>query len=182
VTGQAHTDAAADTVESDLRCGHCGTSTAMLRQGQRWCGTCHIWLVRDHTGTEWVSYAEREHRQHATETARRIADATGVVTRTLPRLQALVPPGWQVTVHQPSSAIPTIAVDPPPGTVDATAYLQPADGDRGWYVRIHNRARRIDFPLYTAGGAHAAYFATTAKALHAARTALAIEMVDAGHR
>ena len=53
----------------------------------------------------------------------------------------------------------------------------PPDGEDGWTVGVHNRSRRIDFPLYVAGGARVALYPTAEAALKAAINALEIELV-----
>jgi tripartite-type tricarboxylate transporter receptor subunit TctC len=91
----------------------------------------------------------------------------------------LLPDGWSAAASQAiSEAIHTIAITPPGGAVDVSADLSPpaSDGDSGWSVRIHNRAEGIDFPLYTAGGAHAATYCTAPDAAAAAVTALRCEI------
>ncbi|MGN9912727.1 hypothetical protein ACTMTJ_34855 [Phytohabitans sp. LJ34] len=90
----------------------------------------------------------------------------------------MLPAGWSATASQAiSGATHTIAITPPVGAVDASAYLSPpaSDSDSGWTVRIHHRAEGIGFPLYTAGGAHAATYSTAPDAAAAAVAALRCE-------
>lgn len=119
------------------------------------------------------------------EAARAIIAASAAATiAALPCVRPLLPTGWHASCPQPiSRATHTLAIDPPTDMVDATAYLKPHttnDGTvAGWYVRVHNRAKRIGFPLYTEGGAHAAVFTNAEDAATVAITVLRIEAVPA---
>ncbi|WP_432833028.1 hypothetical protein [Dactylosporangium sp. CA-092794] len=112
-----------------------------------------------------------------------IAASARVTAAVLPHVRQLLPAGWRASSHQAiSGATHTVAIDPPTALVDATAYLLPNTGSgedavSGWGVRVHNRQQRVDFPLYTDGGAHAAVFTDVADAVTAAITALRIEAV-----
>ena len=112
-----------------------------------------------------------------------IAASATATTAALPRVRQLLPDGWHASGHQAiSGATHTVTIDPPTGVVDATAYLMPRTGDHdgtvtGWWVRVHNRQQRVDFPLYTDGGARAAIYTSVDDAVAAAITALRIEAV-----
>jgi hypothetical protein len=112
-----------------------------------------------------------------------IAASATAVTAALPRVRQLLPDGWHASGHQAiSGATHTVDIDPPTGMVDATAYLTPRtdEGDgtvTGWWARVHNRQQRVDFPLYTDGGARAAVYTSVDDAVTAAITALRIEAV-----
>ena len=114
-----------------------------------------------------------------------IAASATATTAALPRVRRLLPPGWRAGGHQAiSGATHTVAIDPPAGVVDATAYLMPRTGEHdgtvaGWWVRVHNRQQRVDFPVYTDGGAHAAVFTSVDDAVAAAITVLRVEAVPA---
>ena len=129
------------------------------------------------------SPAQRAANERAAVAQARIAASATAVTAALPRVRPLLPDGWQTRGHQTvSGATHTVAIDPPTGVVDATAYLMPrtdeSDGTvAGWWVRVHNRQQRVDFPLYTDGGARAAVYITVDDAVAAAITALRIEAV-----
>lgn len=75
-----------------------------------------------------------------------------------------------MNVNDPDRGLAYIHIAPPASRINVSARLYPPhDGlPDGWYVRIDNRTRHVDFPLYTAGGAHAAVFATAAIAAHRA--------------
>ncbi|WP_173079984.1 hypothetical protein [Phytohabitans rumicis] len=99
----------------------------------------------------------------------------------LPEVRSLLPDGWSAATSQAiSGATHTIAISPPVGAVDVSAYLSPpaCDGEGGWSVRIHNRTQGVGFPLYTAGGAHAATYSTVLDAAAAAITALRCEIAE----
>ena len=80
---------------------------------------------------------------------RRRIDRSAEHTRhAIDELRALVPDGWLITAGQHmNGALHTIDVTPPPGRVDAMAYLCPPGDDGGWRVRVHNRTRQGRLPV-----------------------------------
>jgi hypothetical protein len=112
-----------------------------------------------------------------------IAASAAATTAALQRVRHLLPDRWHAACHQAIiGATHTVAIDPPPGVVDATAYLMPRTGDHdgtvsGWSVRVHNRQQRVNFPLYTDGGARAAVYTSVDDAVTAAITVLRVEAV-----
>ncbi|MEV4517858.1 GGDEF domain-containing protein [Dactylosporangium sp. NPDC049525] len=188
----ASTDPAAATGRPDApSCWQCGTPSPVVPGGVRRCQHCGAGLVLDADG--WISPAEELYRRRAETDARQIAVSVSQVAEALPALAASAPAGWSVTAAVPviDGALHSVAVHPPACSVDATAYLTPdtdhrdsTDGtgpsaEPGWWVRVHNRGRGIDFPLYTDGGARAARFRTAADACRAAVQALRIEIAEA---
>ena len=114
--------------------------------------------------------------------AKTTAASAAATTAALPHVRQVLPDGWHASGHQAiSGATHTVEIDPPTGVVDATAYLMPRTDDdgavTGWWVRVHNRQQRVDFPLYTDGGARAAVYTSVEDAVAAAITALRIEAV-----
>ncbi|QGN48003.1 hypothetical protein GKC29_14885 [Micromonospora sp. WMMC415] len=135
---------------------------------------------------DWVSFAERDHRRRAAANQRRIAASACQVHRAMSAVHGRMPDGWHAVARQHvDGALHTLDVEPAPGQagVDAIAYLiPPTGGCREWRVRVHNRTRRINFPLYRDGGAQAALFDTAGDALDAAICALRVEIASAAHR
>lgn len=133
--------------------------------------------------TPKLSPAQQVANERADAAQAVIAASAAATTVVLPRVRHLLPDGWHASCHQAiSGATHTVAIDPPTGMVDATAYLMPRTNDRdgtvtGWWVRVHNRQQRVDFPLYTDGGARAAVYTSVEDAVAAAITALRIEAV-----
>ncbi|GAB3848658.1 GGDEF domain-containing protein [Dactylosporangium cerinum] len=193
---------------SSPSCWSCGTQSPLVPDGVRRCAHCGAGLVFDGVGG-WISPAEQLHRRAAEATARRVAVSVRLVAEAGPTLALSAPAGWSVTAAVPviDGALHSIAVHPPVGSVDATAYLIPDielhhhSNDRAgdaehtrhplhpdstarteWTVRVHNRAEGVDFPLYTDGGARAALFRTAADACTAAVHALRIEIAAAQRR
>jgi hypothetical protein len=164
-------------------CSGCATPAGQVRHGHPWCGTCGWYLVHDPEHGDWTSFAEREYRQRAADTRRRVAASAEQVHRALVAVRDRVPEGWRFGACQHlDGAIHTLTVEPPADIIDATAYLAPPDDGDGWRVRVHNRAQGIDFPLYGAGGARAAVFADPGDAVDAAVTALRVEIGAAATR
>lgn len=130
------------------------------------------------------SPAQREGDDRADAYRALIAASAAATIAALPHVRCLLPTGWHATGRQAIiGATYTVDIDPPTGVVDATAYLIPrTDGHDGtgigWLVRVHNRQQRVDFPLYTDDGAHAAVFATVEAAVDAAITVLRVEAVS----
>src|SRR5689334_20514322 len=128
--------------------------------------------------TPKVSPAQQAANERADAAQVVIAASAAATTAALPHVRPLLPDGWQTSGHQAiSGATHTVAIDPPTSLVDATAYLMPRtdEGDdtvTGWWVRVHNRQQRVDFPLYTDGGARAAVYTSVDDAVAAAVTAL----------
>jgi hypothetical protein len=162
----------------------CGTPSDTVRGGQPWCGACGIYLVHDPEHGDWVSFAERDHRQRAVENQRRIAASADQVHRAMAAVRERMPTGWHAAARQHiDGATHTLEVEPASGCIDAIAYLiPPTCGSRGWRVRVHNRTYRIDFPLYRDGGARAASFDTACDALDAAIRALRVEIASTAPR
>lgn len=159
-------------------CERCGTD-GQLRDGHPWCRSCGHYLVYDPEHEDWTSYANRDYRRTTAESTRRIASSAAHVQQATAALRDRVPDGWRIMPAQHlAGAFHTLDVHPALGPVDAMAYLTPPQGEHGWLTRIHNRTSRIDFPLYTAGGARAASFPTAGAALHAAIRALRVEFVS----
>jgi hypothetical protein len=129
------------------------------------------------------SPAQRAADERADAARAVIAASATATTAALPRVRHLLPEGWHASGHQTiSGATHTVAIDPPTGVVDATAYVMPRTDDRdgtvsGWWVRVHNRQQRVDFPLYTDGGARVAVYTSVEDAVAAAVAALRIEAV-----
>ena len=129
------------------------------------------------------SPAQQAANEQADATRKLIAASATATTAALPRVRQLLPDGWHASGHQAiSGATHTVDIDPPTGMVDATAYLMPRTDDHdgavtGWWVRVHNRHQKVDFPLYTDGGARAAFYTSVDAAVAAAITALRIEAV-----
>lgn len=161
-------------------CWQCGTPSAPVPGGVRRCPRCGAGLVHDDVDG-WISPAGHLHRRRAEADARRVAVSARLVGEALPGLVPAAPAGWSVAAAAFEGALHSVAVHPPAGSVDATAYLSP-DTDHastdlvGWTVRVHHRGQGIDFPLYTDGGARAARFRTATDALAAAVQALRIEI------
>jgi hypothetical protein len=135
--------------------------------------------------TPKLSPAQQAANERADAAQAVIAASATATTAALPRVRRLLPDGWHAGGHQAiSGATHTVAIDPPTGVVDATAYLMPRTDDHdgtvtGWWVRVHNRQQRVDFPLYTDGGARAAVYTSVDDAVAAAITVLRIEAVPA---
>jgi hypothetical protein len=130
------------------------------------------------------SPAQRAANDNAAAARALVTASATATTAVLPRVRQLLPAGWHATSYQAiRGATHTVAVDPPTSLVDATAYLLPrtdqAGRVAGWWVRVHNRAQRVDFPLYTRGGADAAVFEGVDAAVDAAITALRVEAAPA---
>ncbi len=123
--------------------------------------------------------AQREAADRADTARALIAASAAAATTALRHVRCLLPAGWHAACHQVlSGALHTIDIDPPTDVVHATAYLIPRTEDgavTGWWVRVHNRRQRIDFPLYTHGGTRAAVYASVEDAVAAAITALRVE-------
>jgi hypothetical protein len=159
-----------------VHCWRCGTQAAVRRHVAPRCPGCGIYLVRDEPTGEWVTHAELERRHRQAHDAPVIEATRQLAFDALPAVQAHVPDHWQATVDPPSSgATWALTIHPAAGPIDVHAYLTPPHSNRGWYVRIHNRTEKVGFPLYTAGGAHAAQFGTLPDAVDAALTALLTE-------
>ncbi|ROO60329.1 hypothetical protein EDC02_2190 [Micromonospora sp. Llam0] len=164
-------------------CSGCATVSEQVREGHPWCDVCGWYLVYDPDHSDWTSFAERKYRRRAADYERRVTASAEQVHRASAALRDRVPDGWRVSACQHGDgAIHTVDIRPPTGTIDATACLTPPDDDGGWHVRVHNRAQRIDFPLYRAGGARAASFASPGDALDAAVNALRVEIAGATTR
>lgn len=159
-------------------CQRCQTSIEQVRDGHLWCGGCGRYLIHDPERGDWITFAEREYRQRADAHQRQVALSAELAHRAVAALRDRKPPGWQVAAGQHvDAAIHTVDITPPAGPVDAVASLLPPEGTgQGWRVRIHNRTRRVAFPLYQAGGAEAASFDTVGDAADAAVRALHIEI------
>jgi len=168
--------------DGQVVCAGCGTPTHHKRGRWPWCERCGCYLVRDAVRGDWVSFAEREYRRRDIENARLIAFTAGQADTAIRAVRDRLPAGWTATVHQPIAQAPyTIAVTPPAGA-DITARLCPPCGDGGWRVRVHDRGAKVDFPLYTAGGARAATFTTAVEALDAAVRAVRVAVRAASTR
>jgi hypothetical protein len=164
---------------SAIMCAACGTTTTDRRDRRPWCTPCGIWLVLDPSTGDWVSHAERAHRAKVARDTLEIDQSRRAVAAAIGHARTLVPAGWRAQARQARPDVcHAIDIHPPAGAVDVTAYLLPAGSDRGWHVQIHNRTRRVGFPLYTRGGAEAAYYATVDDAVTAAVTALRIEIPE----
>lgn len=156
-----------------ITCAHCGTAPTTRAGAPPWCPRCEIWLFRCDLTGDWVSAATRRRRQADAANARAIAASRDAAHAAQPEAQRLLPTDWSATVSQGITGAPySLYLRPAPSEVDVYAYLSPPDGDRGWYVRIHNRT---DHPVYIPGGARAAYFTTVADAVAAAVNAVRIE-------
>ena len=166
-----------DPPTTPVVCARCGTTSTTRRQRLPWCERCEIWLVLDPATGEWVGFADGERRIRAADDAVVIAVSAHAVGEALPRLTGLVPDGWSLSAGQNlPGALHTLTLTPPPPLVHVNACLRPPDRGFGWYVRVHNRSQRIDYPLYEAGGVRAAHFATAEDALQAAITALRVDL------
>jgi hypothetical protein len=166
-----------DTSNPPVICGHCGTTGTRRRGSHPWCEPCEIWLVPDPTTGEWVGFAERDHRSRTAENAVAIVASAQVVAETVLQLAALVPAGWNISANQNlPGAVHTIALAPPPATLEVTAYLIPPDQEHGWHVRVHNQTQRMDYPLFESGGVRAASYTTAEAALRAAINAVRIDL------
>jgi hypothetical protein len=164
---------------SAIVCGQCGTTSTGRRDGTPWCERCRIWLFACPETGQWVSAAECEFRRRERRRAAVVEHTRRTTECSLDHARRILPPGWHAQVEQTlPGACHTLHLHPPAGAVDAYAYLVPPHDGRGWYVRIHNRTRGVDFPLYTAGGAHAAYFDQLDAAIDAAVTAVRIDTCD----
>jgi hypothetical protein len=175
-----------------ITCSECGTSIdPELYHGrdprageaehpeQVWCPTCTSWLVYYDSTRQWLNPDSTDYwRRSQAGYALVIGVSHRRATAALPDAQALAPPGWQAGLHHnlPGAGY-TLRLIPPAGPFDVAAYLSPPTGDGGWQVTIHNRTRRIGYPLYVAGGAHAASYATLTDAVHAA-----VDAVDTDQR
>jgi hypothetical protein len=109
-----------------------------------------------------------------------VAVSAHIVAVTLPRLASSVPVGWDIRAYQNMPGAPhVIALCPPQESpIAVTAHIWPPYRTRGWYVRVDNRTRRIDYPLYEAGGMRAAAFASPEAALEAAINAVAVDLAE----
>lgn len=124
-----------------------------------------------------LSPAEREHRRVQADNRRRIDRSAEHTRHAIGELRGLIPPGWLITAGQHiDGALHTIDVTPPRSGIEVTAYLCPPGDDGGWHVRIHHRTDKVDFPLFSDGGARAARYAIAADALAAAVNALHMEL------
>lgn len=152
----------------------------MGRTGRR-AGGGLVMLAPDTTTTPSPPQREADDRAEACRAV--IAASAAASTAALPQVRSLLPTGWHAICHQAiTGATHTVDIDPPTGVVDATAYRIPrTDGHdgagAGWSVRVHNRQQRVDFPLSTDGGAHAAVFADVEAAVAAAITVVRVEAV-----
>ncbi|MCX4094466.1 hypothetical protein [Nocardia sp. alder85J] len=118
----------------------------------------------DTVAGEWVSFAEKVRRGIEGRNARWCQQARACLGRQLDDVRGVVPAGWTMNVDDPVNGLPCIRITPPAGRTDVSARLYPPHDELpgGWYVRIDNRTRHMDFPLYLAGGVHAAFFTTAA--------------------
>ncbi len=132
------------------------------------------------------SPAQQAANEQADAARNLIAASATATAAALPRVRQLLPDGWQARGRQAiSGATHTVDIDPPTSLVDATAYLIPRTDEHdgtvtGWWVRVHNRHQRVDFPLYTDGGARAAVYTSVEGAAASAISALRIEAVPTG--
>ena len=130
-----------------------------------------------------LSPAGRLHRRRRQENARRIAASAQHTRRAISGLRDLIPNRWQISAGQHVDGAPhTIDITPPSDRVDVMAYLCTPHGETGWRVRVYNRTRKVDYPLYSHGGARAAEYRTARDALAAAINALRIDLGDSGPR
>jgi hypothetical protein len=158
-------------------CSRCATPSEQVRNSHPWCDVCGFYLVHDPEHGDWTTFAEREYRRRAADNERRVTASAEQVHRASVALHDRIPEGWRIAACQHGDrAMHTLDIEPPPDTLDATAYLAPPDDGDGWHVRVHNRTQGIDFPLYRDGGARAASFANPGDALAAAVNALRVEI------
>jgi hypothetical protein len=164
-------------------CPWCGTPSATVHDGAPWCCGCGHYLVHDDVLGGWTTFADREYRRRTANIQRRVAASAEQVHRAVATVSDRLPAGWHAAArHRVDGAVHTLDIAPPAGSVDAVAYVAPSPAGDGWLVRVHNRARGIDFPIYRAGGAQVASFSTAGEAVVVAVQALRIEIVDAAHR
>jgi hypothetical protein len=157
-------------------CGHCGTPCTDRRGTNPRCQPCGIWLFGCELTGQWVGAAEREARIRRAHTDAIIEQTRQVATASIDEFRTLLPDGWHAQVNQIIvGACYTVDIHPPTGPVDVHAYLTPPHDGHSWYVRVFNRTRGLDFPLYTDGGVHAATFPTVPDALAAAISVVRIE-------
>ena len=157
-----------------VTCATCGTAAASTgrEDGVPWCPGCSIWLFPCELTGDWVGAAMQRQRQVDADNERAVAATHDAAQAALPEAQKLIPSSWRATIHQMmTGAYYMLRIFPPLGAVDVSAYLTPPHADRGWHVEIHNRTRRISFPLYVPGGARAGHYATVPEAVDAALAA-----------
>lgn len=151
----------------------CGNPSTSLRDGAPWCLTCECWLTQCELTGEWVSPAERLRRQTQARNDQLIEQTRCGALDALDLVRTLIPDRWRAEVTQIAPSAWTLHLHPPTAAIDVYAYLTaPHSGqDEGWYVRVNNRTRGVNFPLYIAGGARAAHYArvqdAVAEAVHA---------------
>jgi hypothetical protein len=160
-----------------VTCAACGAAACTGRaDGAPRCARCSIRLFRCELTGDWVSAATQRQRQFDADNEGAIAGTRAAAQAALPESQNLIPPSWRATVHQGiPGAVYTLRIQPI-GAADVSAYLSPPTADGGWHVEIHNRTRRIGFPLYIPGGARAALYDTVPEAVAAAVNAVQIEL------
>ncbi len=151
-------------------CVHCGGVSTARRHDRPWCQQCGCYLTLDPAVGEWVSFAEKLWRENEARNVQWFDQTRTNLRRQLDDIRSVVPDGWTTHVNDPGRGLACIDIAPPADRIDVSARLYPPhDGQPGgWYVRINNRTRHVDFPLYIAGGAHAAFFTTAAIATHGA--------------
>lgn len=165
-------------------CQRCGTPADTVRNCHPWCSVCGQYLVHDPEYGDWTTFADREYRRRTAGIQQRITASAEHVAQAVAAVHDRLPADWHAVACQHiDGATHTLDIQPPAGSIDAIAYLIPPTGrGDGWLVRVHNRTRHLDFPLYHAGGARAASFGSASEALDAAIEALRIEIVSAGYR
>jgi len=161
-----------------VACPKCGTESTVPAGDTTRCPHCRVHLVRYEHSNEWISPAEQLFRTIAASTQLLIEESRDCAIASQVEAARHLPPEWNLEVGQllPGAAY-TLTITPP-GPVNVSAALTPPHAGHGWSVRIDNRDRGVDFPLFIRGGAEAAYFATVADAVDAAITALTIEVND----
>ena len=159
-----------------ITCSECGAGATARDDNSPWCPHCSIWLVHCDLTGQWVGPATRQWRLREAAAEQQITASRGTAEAALPETEALLPAGWRATVDQGlPRATYALRIRPASSPVDVTAHLSPPHDGVGWFVQIHNRTTGIGFPLYTPGGAHAAYFTTITDAVTAAINAIRIE-------
>ena len=137
-------------------CAYCATP-ATERGGCRWCQPCGHWLERDPLTGEWISPAELIARRVRRDNTR-LATAKATAARAeLAAVRAAVSGSCSVVLHTTTITI---------SSAETTAALYHDPDRECWHVRIHEPG--ISAPIYTAGGAHVAYYRSAAEAARAA--------------
>src|SRR5262249_58975681 len=86
-------DSPKGTMTMTIVCARCGTQPTTHRQGIPWCEHCGIWLVRDEVTEQWVSFAERAHREPDHRHRQAVALTREAAIAAQPAVDALLPAG-----------------------------------------------------------------------------------------